>query len=743
MFDPAPIAPPPLPQPAQPRPLPLRRSFVPCSPAVRKPLASRGWLRAAIVAGVLYASLFGVFSNVWLVRPKLFNDAALSNLTAAERPQPVTQIRVAESSRSKGVAGLMTGASHILGRGKRALQTAPPREPAVSTTAVPAGDASKRGESKSPNNSSAMKLAAVAARRPVSRRDPDAVAKGAVDNVLLAERDGSFEDRATRLQPVVQKAPDFAPARWQSGYVKVDGRWVSYGDSVARFAADRTLAEYRTLRAETPHTVSGQMTLANWCARNKLFAQRRAHLRAVVELKPDYKLARRMVGDVRKGPFWIPRRELKRQHDDARQATRDLKDWGPKIKAIRNDLLEGDSLHYVLALQELHAIDDPGAIQAVERQLAAHDPETAAIAIDYLGQQRSKESTLALAHQEMFSRWEAIRARAAEELKGRRYEEFVPQVLAMTSTPVQSDVQTGRDNQRSLFYRHTLSRETPNYKETGEITFNQNVLPIGNRQSGDAGRYAKRYATLAMQSRLQRARQFAAKQARLTADLQRDVAERNDRAQRLLSAVTGKAFGNDPRTWWSWWDDYTEATNYAKTERKPQVRREGYRVTYEPMPYVSWSSCLVAGTLVWTDRGPLAVETVQVGDRVLSQNVETGELAYKPVLKTTVRAPRPLLALEIGPQTIHLTGGHVFWIAGKGWRKAREVERGMLMHDLTGTTPVRSVGTAPPETTYNLIVADFHTYFVGQSKVLSHDNTPTEPTNARVPGLQPSRATGR
>ena len=36
---------------------------------------------------------------------------------------------------------------------------------------------------------------------------------------------------------------------------------------------------------------------------------------------------------------------------------------------------------------------------------------------------------------------------------------------------------------------------------------------------------------------------------------------------------------------------------------------------------------------------------------------------------------------------------------------------------------------------YNLVVADFHTYFVGHSKILSHDNTVRDATDAVVPGL--------
>ncbi len=36
---------------------------------------------------------------------------------------------------------------------------------------------------------------------------------------------------------------------------------------------------------------------------------------------------------------------------------------------------------------------------------------------------------------------------------------------------------------------------------------------------------------------------------------------------------------------------------------------------------------------------------------------------------------------------------------------------------------------------YNLIVADFDSYFVGVAGILVHDNTPRRPTAALVPGL--------
>jgi len=147
-------------------------------------------------------------------------------------------------------------------------------------------------------------------------------------------------------------------------------------------------------------------------------------------------------------------------------------------------------------------------------------------------------------------------------------------------------------------------------------------------------------------------------------------------------------------------------------------------------------SCLSAGTPIWTDRGPIAVETVQVGDLVLSKDSESGELAYKPVLHTTVRPARQLLQVRAGKTVFNATGGHVFWISGHGWLKIRDVKPGMRFHGAAGPTVLDSLEEGSNEPTYNLVVADFHTYFVGQSMLLSHDPTFAQPTDVRVPGLR-------
>jgi hypothetical protein len=146
----------------------------------------------------------------------------------------------------------------------------------------------------------------------------------------------------------------------------------------------------------------------------------------------------------------------------------------------------------------------------------------------------------------------------------------------------------------------------------------------------------------------------------------------------------------------------------------------------------------VAGTTVYTDVGPRPVEQIRLGDRVLAQNVDTGELSYRAVLEPTVRPAAPTVVLKFGDKRIQATGGHPFWAVGRGWTKAREFEPGMRMATVAGTVEVTGIEPASNEPAYNLVVDDFHTYFVGDVLVLSHDNRPPEPARGGLPGMPSS-----
>ncbi len=136
-----------------------------------------------------------------------------------------------------------------------------------------------------------------------------------------------------------------------------------------------------------------------------------------------------------------------------------------------------------------------------------------------------------------------------------------------------------------------------------------------------------------------------------------------------------------------------------------------------------------------TSIGPVGIETLTVGDCVLAQDPEIGELAFKPVLATTVRPPSRLVAITAGGQTIRATRGHPFWVSGIGWQMAKELKPGQLLHTTQGPLPIDAIDDATDEKCYNLVVADFDTYFVGEPQVLVHDNNLRQVTTVTVPGL--------
>ena len=194
----------------------------------------------------------------------------------------------------------------------------------------------------------------------------------------------------------------------------------------------------------------------------------------------------------------------------------------------------------------------------------------------------------------------------------------------------------------------------------------------------------------------------------------------------------------EPKVWWNWWANFsdsqipTQKNIVVIDERKTQPNVSSITVAQR------LHSCLVAGTPVWTECGFVAIEQIQPGDRVLSKDIETGELAYKAVLQTTVRPPTPVHQFEVDGKTIVASLGHHFWVSGEGWTKTRELIPEHPVHTVTGMrriTAVEDKGRIEP--VYNLVVADFHTYFVEDAMVLSHDVLPPGLTNVKIPGLTP------
>ena len=571
-----------------------------------------------------------------------------------------------------------------------------------------------------------------------NRLDP---AADAVREALQREIYGLDADRGELLAAAAAQSPQFAPALWHQGYIR-DGKlgWKKYEEVLQSPKAAQQLAAYERQRAKTADTIEGQLRLADWCAEHKLADQERAHLTRIVDLNPDHVQARERLGFVRQNDGWVSDDEI--AQDAAREAARQaaLKKWQPVIAEIRKDLEHKSPERRKFALGKLQAIVEPEAIPAIEAVFANASDEVAVYGMDALAQITDPEASLALARYAAYWPTQPGRDAAAKRLGRRELDSYVPQILASMYSPIVSrfmavTLPTGR-----IGYRHAFVREAHDRQELLllDTEYRRQAL-IGGSRSETTARAYDRAADLARD----RERQLAA---------QNEWINRvNDRLAWVLKVATGENLPATPEAWWTWWSERNEVF-IAGTKPVNTIQQTSFVTIVDRVPIASSGpsgssgssspaprlhECLAAGTMICTAKGPWEIEKISVGDLVLAQHPETGELAYKPVLRTTVRPKAPLIKLQAGGETCLCSGGHLFWVSGTGWVKSRELQSGQILHSAAGPVHLSSVELAGEEATYNLVVADFHTYFVGYRKVLSHDNTIRLPTRAVVPGLAP------
>ena len=215
---------------------------------------------------------------------------------------------------------------------------------------------------------------------------------------------------------------------------------------------------------------------------------------------------------------------------------------------------------------------------------------------------------------------------------------------------------------------------------------------------------------------------------------ERKILPRGEFSEAALAEATGEKGPRSPSQWRDWWDRYNDvyspSIKFAKAPATPDPKTPANGITQ-----AQWGDCLAGGTLICAETGPTAIEQIAVGDRVFCRDPETGRLALKSVLRKTVRPAGRLLKIRVGDDEFEASGGHVFWVAGQGWGKARDLREGMRLHTLRGTVPVSGIEPGKLQVTYGVVTADFHTFFAGKGMILTHDNTIRPPTKRIVPGL--------
>jgi hypothetical protein len=423
-------------------------------------------------------------------------------------------------------------------------------------------------------------------------------------------------------------------------------------------------------------------------------------------------------------------------------------------------------------------------------------------AVGLLGRLTDRRATYTLVQWSVMSKQADVRTAAADELKKRPWHDFIPLLMAGLANPVQFDYslsfdptlglaiyravtsQEGRDSISRVEYSNSISGLLPAFVGSRDSSLASNgpatsagmpqirtASPLdGRRQTLIAG--PRSVNDIAGASAVARQSQALA----TSVDKQNErIAVTNERIDYVLERVVGKkviptsagtadeaaAIPDSanvqptvpaPEYWWNWWADYTGTYLPDKPVSSTTIgdgtytNRSQYSTLYRN-PLTARSTrlsaggmeCFAAGTPVATLTGPLTIEKLQIGDRVLAQDADTGEMAYKLVMAVTIRPPVETVLVTTTHGDVQATRGHPFWIVGKGWRMASEVQIGDRVHSLAGSAEVMAIKSEPAAPVYNLTVADFGTYFVGSAQILVHDNTPRLPSRALLPGFVADR----
>lgn len=508
-----------------------------------------------------------------------------------------------------------------------------------------------------------------------------------------------------RLAPTKQAELDrsYAKARWKNGEVYWRGAWRSQAEIATAALANSNLEKYQELRERT----TDHRAVARWCTAHRLESEARVHWLSVLERKPDDREAIRNLGLRRTGGELLTAAEIKRrtQHERSRQAA--AKRWSPIVSRWRRTFESAESASRQAVFIELRALRDVAALPTLERVFSERGgSETLQLeTVKLLGGLRQQAATQSLIRHALFARNAKVRDLAIAQLESRPAENYLPLLFSMMIEPVEQGSGSDGFSQFNYYYRRGITEDACLIETdaTGGLFAALAAMRPGS--------YVMLSGTAAVAS----------------AQINQAATRVNRPIQDMLMEITAESLDERPSTWWRWW--------YAQ---QGSELPESVPVTYQEVQTVptiiSPHSCFAAGTPIWTLCGQRPIESLRPGDQVLAQDPASGELSYKPILKTTVQNWTKLVRLRYGNDSILVTPGHPVWVCGSGWRTVKNLEEDHSLYCLHGPTKLHAVEPASPDTVFNLVVADFGDYFVGTEQLLVHDNSIVWPADALVPG---------
>ena len=584
-------------------------------------------------------------------------------------------------------------------------------------------------------------------------------------------------------QPVIRKlAEGVQPVHesdgWHAGMIKSENGW----KSLDQLSSNQKDDEYLKKREELAGQPQRDLELARWCAKQQFVDRSRAHYFGVLSKESNNLEARKYLGHVLVDDSWIDQTELKNAQLKMRQTLDTLDIWVPKLKEIVKDLQSGHSKEMIAALRKLDKIDTQTALPALEFFACNIDADLAKPLIKKIASVRTQDACNALIQVAIVHPSGEIRTIACESIRKYPDWNYVPELLNLMSSEIAVENRlvmqpNGNVSLVSLFTNELQNRKqvqraqqlvsvvstfssshSVNIFEKQDWTFwsNRLKIPKSNPVIYYSMTQSNRLASSSVQavyvpldvasSVAENLREQGKQQESVVAQQNRKLKVKLNQVCSLLRTTTGVDLEDKPELWWSWWNDYNERYQgekptsylYNRLEKSTipiSTAFESNSLRFHHTEILSQFSCLVPGTLIQTADGLVPIEQIQIGDLVLSQNIETAELTIKPVILTTIRPPKETFKIVSGSNLIEATGGHLWWVSGHGWTKTRDLTRGMMLHTATGTSEVETLEQDPTlRQTHNLVVDGFHTYFVGSERVLSYDNSLVRPTLRSVPG---------
>ena len=552
------------------------------------------------------------------------------------------------------------------------------------------------------------------------------------------------------------------------GQIRQGKEWLTLDDLIDRNAQNAKLEEYRNQRIGLRDNDSEHEKLANWCRTHGLVEQEQAHLLRALDFNPDNETIRRRLGHVRGERSWLSREEADDKKIRERQMTAAKAQWLPKLEKMKRQLSSTNEGYREEAAQLLRVISDPGAISALE-EVFAEEEKFASLLVETLARIDDPLATQALARAAVDQASASVRTSAMNELKNRDRYSFVPLLLSGLRGPIVFTTSLNQKGRHYVEYVQHLERAAQNHDEVlekvvkarrvGEIDATTSANNLQQRVQQDEKTLAKEVARENAKIEKRNARIMAALEFTTGNKPTHSTAARNLRSVSLLGMKANQAVAPELVSWWNWWQQENEVSE-ERSRSVVTFHHTSAVVISDLSPHAdpnkipnSFESssdfqserlqqrceCFVAGTKVWTDCGPLAIERIRTGERVLTQNMKTGELEFKGVIRPTTRPTMQLVRVTIGSDVFTCTGGHFFWVVNTGWMKARDLKPGMIVHGAQGSAAViaNEIGSTAP--TFNLVVADNHNYFVGESRLLSYDNSPLQPVAAIAPGVTAAR----